>query len=45
MLFSNMGLVAIAAVLIPKWYNEEELLQDKTMGVLAMIFLIFFTYN
>ena len=44
-IFQNGGLVAIVAILIPKWYRGEELVESESMSIMAMVFFIFASVN
>jgi len=43
--YSNVGVLAMMIILTVQWKNEQTFSQDSTMGILAVVFLIFFAYN
>jgi ABC-type multidrug transport system fused ATPase/permease subunit len=40
--FMNVGLVAILAILLPKWYNGEYIDPAHAFSLLALIFFLFY---
>jgi hypothetical protein len=43
--FQNVGLIAVLLIFIPKWYRHETLEMARSMGLLAVVFYLFFGVN
>ena len=43
--FQNMGLIAVLLIFIPKWAQHIKLEMAQTLGLLAMVFYLFFGIN
>jgi len=43
--FQNMGLVAVLLIFLPKWYMGEEIREEESFALLAMIYFVFFSVN
>ncbi len=44
-LFQNVGLLAILAIFLPKWYMGEKLDLGDSFALVAMIYYLFFSVN
>jgi ABC-type bacteriocin/lantibiotic exporter with double-glycine peptidase domain len=44
-LFQNVGLLAILAIFLPKWYMGEKLALGDSFALVAMIYYLFFSVN
>lgn len=43
--FQNMGLIAVLLIFIPKWAQQIKLEMAQTLGLLALVFYLFFGIN